>query len=64
MIPIIAVPFNSDLKMGLFIRQPLSPAHFSQAETWLLSRKTALRTLDALTRGIPGKTVISPTPPT
>jgi predicted nucleic acid-binding protein len=40
--------FNGDIKMGLFIRHPLSPAHFSQAETWLLNRKTALRTLDAL----------------
>ncbi len=40
--------FNDDIKSGLFIRQPLTPIHFNQAETWLLGRKTTLRTLDAL----------------
>jgi predicted nucleic acid-binding protein len=40
--------FNSDIKSGLFIRQVLSPKHFNQAEKWISSRKTALRTLDAL----------------
>ncbi len=40
--------FNSDIKTGLFIRHPLSAAHFNQAERWLSGRKTALRTLDAL----------------
>ena len=40
--------FDNDIKSGLFIRHPLSSAHFRQAETWLLGRKSALRTLDAL----------------
>lgn len=40
--------FNSDIKQGLFIRQPVSPKHFDQAEKWISGRRTALRTLDAL----------------
>ncbi len=40
--------FDRDIKLGLFVRQSISPKHFNQAEKWISSRKTALRTLDAL----------------
>ena len=37
-----------DMESGCFEKIPLSPRHFRQARDWLLARKTALRTLDAL----------------
>lgn len=40
--------FNKDLNSGLFMCHQITPTHFSQAEKWLSSRKTSLRTLDAL----------------
>lgn len=40
--------FTDDIKSGLFIAQSLSPSHYNQAEKWITSRKTSLRTLDAL----------------
>ncbi len=40
--------FNKDVNSGLFVCHQVIPAHFNQAEKWLSSRKTALRTLDAL----------------
>ncbi len=40
--------FNKDIKLGLFVSREIIPAHFNQAEKWLSSRKTSLRTLDAL----------------
>ncbi len=40
--------FNKDLNSGLFMCYQITPSHFSQAEKWLSSRKTSLRTLDAL----------------
>jgi predicted nucleic acid-binding protein len=40
--------FNQDAGMGLYRVMPLTMIHYQQAEKWLFSRKTALRTLDAL----------------
>ncbi len=40
--------FTKDIHSGLFMNRTLITAHFSQAEKWLSSRKTSLRTLDAL----------------
>lgn len=37
-----------DIEAGLFVVRSFTPAYFQQAEQWLLTRKTALRTLDAL----------------
>lgn len=40
--------FNKDLNSGLFKCHQLTASHFNQAEKWVSSRKTSLRTLDAL----------------
>ncbi len=40
--------FNKDVHSRLFEARRVMPEHFSQAEKWLSSMKTALRTLDAL----------------
>jgi len=40
--------FLKDLRANLYVSHPLTTRHFRQAEKWLSSRKTALRTLDAL----------------
>ncbi len=40
--------FTNDIKSGLLVAQSLSPSHFNQAETWISSKRTNLRTLDAL----------------
>jgi len=40
--------FNKDVNAGLYVSRRVMPAHFNQAEKWLSSLKTALRTLDAL----------------
>ena len=40
--------FAEDSRSGLFRRLPLTTKHYRQAKTWISSRKTALRTLDAL----------------
>jgi uncharacterized protein len=45
---LIANGFADDMRSGLLIAQSLSTSHFSQAEKWISSRKTGLRTLDAL----------------
>ena len=39
--------FFKDIRTNLFISQPLTTRHYRQAEKWLSSRKTSLRTLDA-----------------
>ena len=40
--------FSKDVNSGLFVCHEIMPIHFNQAEKWLSSRKTSLRTLDAL----------------
>ena len=40
--------YSEDTRSGLFKRLPISIKHYHQARRWILSRKTALRTLDAL----------------
>lgn len=40
--------FSDDIKSGLFVVQSISANHFSQAEKWISSKRTSLRTLDAL----------------
>jgi uncharacterized protein len=40
--------FTNDIKSGLLLAQSLSPSHFNQAEKWISSKRTRLRTLDAL----------------
>ena len=40
--------FFKDIRTNLFISHPLTTRHYRQAEKWLSSRKTSLRTLDAL----------------
>lgn len=40
--------FKEDLERGCFEKMSLSHRHFRQARDWLLARKTALRSLDAL----------------
>lgn len=44
----IYTAFRSDLDTGCYSMAPLRQAHYRQATTWLLSRKSSLRTLDAL----------------
>ncbi len=40
--------FLEDIKSGLFIGQSMSLKHFNQAEKWISTRRTSLRTLDAI----------------
>ena len=40
--------FDEDSRSGLFRRLSITTAHYRQAKKWISSRKTALRTLDAL----------------
>jgi predicted nucleic acid-binding protein len=40
--------FSQDVQSGLYRFRPLTTTHYRQAERWLSTRKTALRTLDAL----------------
>jgi len=40
--------FKNDIKSGLFIGHPISTKQINQAEKWISTRKTSLRTLDAL----------------
>lgn len=40
--------FNNDVLSGLFICQTMSLKHFQLAEKWISSRRTSLRTMDAL----------------
>jgi uncharacterized protein len=40
--------FTDDMKSGLLVTQSISASHFNQAEKWISSKRTSLRTLDAL----------------
>ena len=40
--------FAEDTRSGLFSRLSINTKHYRQAQKWISSRKTALRTLDAL----------------
>ena len=40
--------FTEDARSGLFRRLSITAKHYRQAQKWISSRKTALRTLDAL----------------
>lgn len=40
--------FREDMRSKLFRRLPIAPKHYRHAQQWISSRKTALRTLDAL----------------
>ncbi len=40
--------FEDDVHAGLFRRVPLTATQYRKARAWLLGRRTALRTLDAL----------------
>jgi predicted nucleic acid-binding protein len=40
--------FAEDARSGLFRRLSITAKHYRQAQQWISSRKTALRTLDAL----------------
>ena len=40
--------FAEDARSGLFRRLSITTKHYRQAQKWISSRKTALRTLDAL----------------
>ena len=40
--------FAEDARSGLFRRLSITAKHYRQAQKWISSRKTALRTLDAL----------------
>lgn len=44
----IETAFQQDLAAGCFRVIPMTVRNFQQAERWLLSRQTSLRTLDAL----------------
>ncbi len=44
----IEAAFRDDLRAGRFARTPVTGQHFEQARQWLSTRKTALRTIDAL----------------
>jgi len=44
----IEAAFQQDLDEGRFVVKILTRGHFQRAYRWLLARKTALRTLDAL----------------
>jgi predicted nucleic acid-binding protein len=44
----IEAAFSEDRLDGRFLLKPLTRQHFERATHWLLTRKTALRTLDAL----------------
>ena len=40
--------FREDVDLGRFTRCPLEPAHYRRAVHWISTRRTRLRTLDAL----------------
>jgi predicted nucleic acid-binding protein len=40
--------FEQDLRSGLYLVKVLTSMHYRQAEKWLYTRRTVLRTLDAL----------------
>jgi predicted nucleic acid-binding protein len=40
--------YREDIKAGCYRLVPMTMRHFRQAERWLLSRRNAMRTLDAL----------------
>ena len=40
--------FEQDLRSGLYLVKALNSKHYQQAEKWLYTRRTVLRTLDAL----------------
>lgn len=40
--------FHEDASAGRFVVCPIESSHYQRASHWLLARKTALRTLDAL----------------
>ena len=40
--------FAEDTRSGLFVRLSITTKHYRQAQKWISSRKTALRTIDAL----------------
>lgn len=40
--------FLGDVRSGLLVSRFLAPVHFRQAERWLRSRRTTVRTLDSL----------------
>ena len=40
--------FRQDIRSGLLVTCPLKSEHYRQAERWIYSRKTSLRTLDGL----------------
>ncbi|MHB8424922.1 MAG: type II toxin-antitoxin system VapC family toxin [Gammaproteobacteria bacterium] len=44
----IHAAFESDIEQQYYRRVPLTTAHYRQATLWLLTRRTALRALDAL----------------
>ena len=44
----IETAYQQDLAAGCFQVIPMTARHYQQAERWLLSRQTSLRTLDAL----------------
>jgi predicted nucleic acid-binding protein len=44
----IEAAYQQDLEAGCFRVIPMTVRHYRQAERWLLSRKSSLRTLDAL----------------
>lgn len=44
----VETAFSEDRQDGRFLLKPLTRQHFERANHWLLARKTALRTLDAL----------------
>lgn len=44
----IHAAFQTDIEDGCYQRIPLTVAHYRQAVIWLLARKSAIRTLDAL----------------
>ncbi|MBL3589233.1 MAG: type II toxin-antitoxin system VapC family toxin [gamma proteobacterium endosymbiont of Lamellibrachia anaximandri] len=45
---LLETTFSEDLRLDVFERVALEDRHYWQARHWLLGRKTALRTLDAL----------------
>ncbi|MBL3619313.1 MAG: type II toxin-antitoxin system VapC family toxin, partial [gamma proteobacterium endosymbiont of Lamellibrachia anaximandri] len=47
---LLETTFSEDLRLDVFERVALEDRHYWQARHWLLGRKTALRTLDALHR--------------
>lgn len=44
----IVSAFNDDVRQGRFLRCPMEAAHFQRAVHWIGTRKTSLRTLEAL----------------